>query len=290
MFNNLLFNTLVRSLVALIIVLLLMAFSFSLMMVILPKKQSYRLLKALNLVSKIIFVLYLLSFMQLIYVYNETEALNYFGFVMFIALIPTCLSIALFILEKDFKHLISSLTFILMSPLFAFVSSNAYSVTIIIGISVELVRQVYAFISHFFTDRFSSDYYVAKDALDLIDEGLAIQGNGYSEFQNLKFQAIMDRLNINKYDKVQNIWNEIINKDNLTRTKYEGDDIYIISIDNDHICLKKQTAPNYFEIIAYLVNDEMNAKENIQKNFEVQTCQNQELENYIKNIKSIEKE
>lgn len=289
MFRDFLFNSLTRVIICVVIILILLSLSFSFVFSFISKKQNYKVIRVINYFVKAVYFLVLLTLIQWV---SETKIffdIDILGYLLYSASIPALLSIYLFVKRHNFIYLFDFVCFIFLMPFVAHFNMDAFSMIVSITTLLVMTRHLYTLISRLLGNKYKYDYFLAKASLDSINEGLAIQGKKYDEFQNDKFKYIMNELHINNYDSPQNIWNIIESSTELNKYKYENDS-YLINIKQHYYLIRKYKQTNYCELVTYCVDEQFEAKKQIELNYKFEEKQNKKLKEYISHIKTIEKE
>lgn len=289
MFNGFLFNSFIFLTVAFIAIISLGGLAFSFVTIFMFKKSTHRLLRIINYIFKAIFLLLLFCYSQIIINFSDMSVIDGMGYSLFVSIVPLILSLILFIKTKDYVYLVDFIAYTLMCPVFVFIHVNVYSVTLLVGLLLQLSRQCYVLVSRFLLSKYDHHYYLAKASLEFIDERLAIHGRGYNEFQNHAFRDLMEKLNINKYDNFPSLWKNILKHCQTPINDLTLESCFV-SIGQSVYCFKKHEEKNFFEIIAYCVDEEISIQQMIKDNYLIEQKQKEELNQYLLNIKAIEKE
>ncbi len=227
MFEQMFFNSLTRTLLCIILILSICGVGFAIGVTFITKRNKYLVLRLINYISKVFLFLLILIFVQFIKENNTLLDVNIMGYFLYFSIIPLSLSVALFIVRKDFVYLIDIVSYILFLPVFIYLGKQVYSVLIIIGVCIEFLRIVFTLIRGIEQDKNSYKFFLTKQSLDNIKEGLAIQGKKFNEFQNVPFQQFMNKLEINKYDSLENIRENLKNNTKCNKVVYDQDTFFL---------------------------------------------------------------
>ncbi len=289
MFEQMFFNSLTRTLLCIILILSICGAGFAIGVTFITKRNKYWVLRLINYISKVFLFFLILIFVQFIKENNTLLDVNIMGYFLYFSIIPLSLSVALFIVRKDFVYLIDIVSYILFLPVFIYLGKQVYSVLIIIGVCIEFLRIVFTLIRGIEQDKNSYKFFLTKQSLDNIKEGLAIQGKKFNEFQNVPFQQFTNKLEINKYDSLENIRENLKNNTKCNKAVYDQD-TFVFKVQNDYFLVRRHIEINNYEIVVYCVNDEIKVKKLIEQNYHIEQAQNKALKEYVNNIKEIEKE
>ena len=289
MFEQMFFNSLTRTLLCIILILSICGVGFVIGVFFVTKRNKFLVLRLVNYISKVVLFLIMLIFIQFMKENKTFIDVNIFGYFLYFAFVPLSLSVSLFILRKVSIYLIDIISYILFLPCFIYLGKTSYSILIVIGVCIEFLRIVFTLIRGIEQNKNRYKFFLTKQSLDNIKEGLAIQGKKFNEFQNVAFQQFMDRLEINKYDSLENIWDSFKNNTKYNKAVYDQD-TFVIKVENDYFLVRRHIEDKNYEIVVYCVNDEIKVKKIIEQNFNIEKAQNKALKEYVNNIKEIEKE
>ncbi len=250
------------------------------------KHSKNRILRTLNYLFKLSTLIVLGA---LIIQINDGRTDPLFAsYFLYISIGVIVVSIILIVKLKSPVYLIDAIGYALFLQCWLYINNNLFSIFVIVGLIMNLLREIYVFIDKYLDNKYRYKFYLAKMSLDMIDDGLAIQGGLTDEFQNVEFQRLLQLLKINQYNTAQNIWKIIENSEKIDRYDYD-ENSYIIKINEDFYIFRKSSVGKYFEIITYCINREVEARKNIKNNYLLEQEQNKTLKEYIKNIKEVEK-
>lgn len=98
----------------------------------------------------------------------------------------------------------------------------------------------------------------------------------------------MDKLEINKYDSLENILENF--KIILNAIKRFMIKIHFFKVQNDYFLVRRHIEINNYEIVIYCVNDEIKVKKTYRTKLLYRTSAKKILKQYVNNIEEIEKE
>lgn len=272
-------------LVMLILTLIIMAFSFVAFYV--DRKRENRKLRMAYILAQalsLVFVGYLLYSIG-----NETPLIPFevvLNLVYTVAA-PFSFTVVLFALRKEKIYLYDAIAYILLLPCFAYLSELAYAIMVSVSLLYQLLRCFERAYSLLERSEATSIFYLAEKSLDLIDEGLFIEGKKkHDEYMNEEFEKQLLSLSINRYDGLDAVWGQLEKKGEPGVMKNASE--AIIAIEGHHYLYRLSISEGSKDIVSYEVDEEMRVRSDIERNARALEKGNEALKKELESLGEIE--